>query len=76
MEMAVKGTHVMPLVVSKLGDSGEYIKKLESVFGSLLALSGGPEVQIEVNSFLGIPGTLCHGHGCSERGLPVMEGEH
>ena len=27
----------------------------------------GPEVQIEVNSFLGIPGTLCHGHGCSER---------
>lgn len=42
MEMAVKSTHVMPLVVSMLGDSeGLPSKKLESVFGSFLALSGG-----------------------------------
>lgn len=69
MEMAVKSTHVMPLVVSKLGDSeGLPSKKLESVFGSLLAsFRRGPEVQIGGQQPLGIPGTLCHGHGCSER---------
>lgn len=42
MEMAVKSTHVMPLVVSKPGDSeGLPSKKPASLFGSFLALSGG-----------------------------------
>lgn len=41
--MAEKSTHVMPLVFSESGDSeGFPFKKLESLFCSFLAFSGGP----------------------------------
>lgn len=46
---------------ASIQETGILVLKLLGTFGR------GLEVQFEVNSSLGTPGTLCHGHGCSQR---------